>query len=185
MKTWPALDRTQIKMSSVLSGQTLLAQPQICVRSRPARLTVRAQIQRRTANSQPAQESRQKDLLADANSTLFAASLALAPFLADVDPAFAVKGEGGPLLEGRTVSLIHPATMIFLFTASLYAAYLGFQWRRTRTAPEQIKELKAQLPKPDSEGKRPCLGTRWTNCRARSGDDLQACFCKLALSPQS
>ncbi|KAK9824790.1 hypothetical protein WJX74_008967 [Apatococcus lobatus] len=139
-------------MSFALAGQSLLTQPRLCQRSRPARLAVRAQVQKpATPSSQP----QQKDLLADASTTLFAASLALAPFLADVDPAFAVKGEGGPLLEGRTVSLIHPATMVFLFTASLYAAYLGFQWRRTRTAPEQIKELKAQLPKPDADGKRP------------------------------
>ena len=105
--------------------------------------------------------------------------LALAPFLADVDPAFAVKGEGGPLLEGRTVSLIHPATMIFLFTASLYAAYLGFQWRRTRTAPEQIKELKAQLPKPDAEGKRPssALDEQIAELEAVGYTRLLATFC--------
>lgn len=139
-------------MSYALAGQTVLTQPRICQRNRVQRVAVRAQLHKpAAASSQP----QQKDLLADASTSLFAASLALAPFLADVDPAFAVKGEGGPLLEGRTVSLIHPATMIFLFTASLYAAYLGFQWRRTRTAPEQIKELKAQLPKPDADGKRP------------------------------
>ena len=139
-------------MAYALAGHTVLTQPRICQRSRLQRVAVRAQLHKpAAARSQP----QQKDLLADANTSLFAASLALAPFLADVDPAFAVKGEGGPLLEGRTVSLIHPATMIFLFTASLYAAYLGFQWRRTRTAPEQIKELKAQLPTPDADGKRP------------------------------
>lgn len=49
----------------------------------------------------------------------------LAPFFMDVDPAFA----GNPLLTGKTVSLIHPAMMLFLFSASLYSAYLGWQWR--------------------------------------------------------
>ncbi len=49
----------------------------------------------------------------------------LAPFLVDVDPAFA----GNPLLTGKTVSLIHPAMMLFLFSASAYTAWLGFQWR--------------------------------------------------------
>ncbi len=49
----------------------------------------------------------------------------LAPFFMDVDPAFA----GNPLLTGKTVSLIHPAIMLFLFSASLYSAWLGFQWR--------------------------------------------------------
>lgn len=41
------------------------------------------------------------------------------------EPALA----GDPLLTGKTVSLIHPAIMLFLFGASGYTAYLGFQWK--------------------------------------------------------
>ena len=36
------------------------------------------------------------------------------------------------ILEGRTGALVHPAIMAFLFGASLYAGYLGYQWRRVR-----------------------------------------------------
>jgi hypothetical protein len=39
-----------------------------------------------------------------------------------------------------------------LFVASVYAGYLGWQWRRTRTIGDDIKALKAQLPKPAAEG---------------------------------
>jgi hypothetical protein len=37
--------------------------------------------------------------------------------------------------------------MGFLLGASGYAGYLGFQWRRVRTIPEEVATLKAQLPK--------------------------------------
>lgn len=59
------------------------------------------------------------------NAVLIGAAGVMAPFLMDVDPAFA----GNPLLTGKTVSLIHPAIMLFLFSASAYTAWLGFQWR--------------------------------------------------------
>jgi hypothetical protein len=64
---------------------------------------------------------------------------------------FAAGGEFG-ILEGRTAALIHPAVMGGLFVASVYAGYLGWQWRRTRTIGDDIKALKAQLPKPAAEG---------------------------------
>ena len=35
------------------------------------------------------------------------------------------------------------------------AGVLGWEWRRTRLIPGEIKELKAQLPPADEEGKRP------------------------------
>ncbi|KAK9918264.1 hypothetical protein WJX75_002697 [Coccomyxa subellipsoidea] len=75
----------------------------------------------------------------------------LAPFLLDVDPALA----GNPLLTGKTVSLIHPAVMLFLFGSTAWTGWLGWQWRRARTIPAEVKELKTQLPKPDAEGNRP------------------------------
>ena len=59
------------------------------------------------------------------------------------------------LKQGTLVSLIHPLLMDFLLLASLRAAYLGWQWRRTRTIPEELKELKKQLPPKDEQGNRP------------------------------
>ncbi len=38
--------------------------------------------------------------------------------------------------------------MAFLFGASAYGGYLGWQWRRVRTIPEEVAQLKASLPKP-------------------------------------
>lgn len=55
-------------------------------------------------------------------------------------------------MEGRTAALIHPAVMGGLFVSSMYAGWLGWQWRRTRTIGDDIKALKAQLPKPAAEG---------------------------------
>lgn len=97
----------------------------------------------------------------------------LTPLLLDVDGAAA----GNPLLTGKTVSLVHPAIMIFLFFATGYTGWLGLQWRcaspaalapacselpqvrrsavtaceplrRAREIPAEVKTLKAQLPKP-------------------------------------
>eukprot|EP01039_Chlorochromonas_danica_P005023 gene5022-5515_t len=49
-------------------------------------------------------------------------------------------------LVGRTASLIHPATNIFLFGVSLYSAYLGYKTRRLRSLGEEIKEVSNRLP---------------------------------------
>ena len=54
--------------------------------------------------------------------------------------AFAKGGELG-ILEGRTIALIHPATMFSLLAATGYIGYLGWQWRRVRTIGEEISEL--------------------------------------------
>jgi hypothetical protein len=69
-----------------------------------------------------------------------------APFTADIEAALAKDGEYG-ILEGKSVALLHPIIMLGLFGASVYAAYLGWQWRRTRTIGEEIRALKAQKPK--------------------------------------
>ena len=45
--------------------------------------------------------------------------------------ALAANGEYG-LLEGRTFALLHPAVMGGLFAFSLYAGYLGYQWKQVR-----------------------------------------------------
>lgn len=74
------------------------------------------------------------------------------PMIADDQPALAIGREYG-IIEGQIFSLIHPALMFFLFGASLYAGYLGFQWRRTRELAGNIKELKSRAPnKTDAEG---------------------------------
>lgn len=67
----------------------------------------------------------------------------IAPLLLDNSAAFAINREYG-ILEGQIFSLMHPAIMFFLFGASVYAGYLGFQWRRTRELANEIKALKSQ-----------------------------------------
>lgn len=68
------------------------------------------------------------------------------PFLFFLDPkdAIAAGGEFG-LLEGRAAALIHPILMASLFLNTLWAGYLGWQWRRVRTVQSEINELKSQL----------------------------------------
>lgn len=56
----------------------------------------------------------------------------------------AAGGEFG-ILEGRSFALIHPIVMSGLFVYTLYAGYLGWQWRRVRTIQDEINELKKQI----------------------------------------
>lgn len=84
------------------------------------------------------------------NATALAVAGLIAPMLLDNGAALAIGREYG-ILEGQIASLTHPALMFFLFGASCYAGYLGFQWRHTRELATQIKELKAQR-KPSSVG---------------------------------
>lgn len=58
--------------------------------------------------------------------------------------AVAVGGEFG-VLEGRTFALVHPIVMACLFVYTLWAGYLGWQWRRVRTIQDEINELKKQV----------------------------------------
>lgn len=58
--------------------------------------------------------------------------------------ALAVGGEFG-IFEGRTFALIHPIVLGGLFFYTLYAGYLGWQWRRVRTIQNEINELKKQI----------------------------------------
>ncbi|KAF7077489.1 hypothetical protein CFC21_082042 [Triticum aestivum] len=81
--------------------------------------------------------------------SLRSAAVALAgavPLLAALPPpdALAVGGELG-IIEGRTVALLHPAIMGGLFAYTLWAGYLGWQWRRVRTVQDEITELKKQV----------------------------------------
>lgn len=75
---------------------------------------------------------------------LSGAAALLIPMLMDVPSALAKDGEFG-LLEGTTAALVHPAMMFTLLASSVYAGYLGFQWRRTR-------EVRAQFPTRSPKG---------------------------------
>ena len=70
----------------------------------------------------------------------------LTPLLLDVDGAAA----GNPLLTGKTVSLVHPAIMIFLFFATGYTGWLGLQWRCA--SPAALAPACSELP--PKEGRR-------------------------------
>ncbi|OEL21675.1 hypothetical protein BAE44_0017307 [Dichanthelium oligosanthes] len=74
-----------------------------------------------------------------------AASAAVVPLLLALPPeAMAAGGEFG-ILEGRSFALLHPLVMGGLFAYTLWAGYLGWQWRRVRTIQDEINELKKQL----------------------------------------
>lgn len=76
-----------------------------------------------------------------------AVSIFALPFLINPQDALAVGGEFG-ILEGRTVALVHPVVMAGLFAYTLWAGYLGWQWRRVRTVQDEINELKKQIKPP-------------------------------------
>lgn len=90
-----------------------------------------------------------KKLLDQTSNVLKTTSLSLTtttlPFLLQQkDVALAVDGEFG-IFEGRTFALIHPIVMAALFLYTLWAGYLGWQWRRVRTIQNEINELKKQV----------------------------------------
>lgn len=62
----------------------------------------------------------------------------------ELQDALAAGGEFG-ILEGRSFALIHPIVMSGLFVYTLYAGYLGWQWRRVRTIQNEINELKKEV----------------------------------------
>ncbi|CAL4971760.1 unnamed protein product [Urochloa decumbens] len=80
-------------------------------------------------------------------STTAASASAAVPMLllAALPPdAVAAGGEFG-ILEGRSFALVHPLVMGGLFAYTLWAGYLGWQWRRVRTIQDEINDLKKQL----------------------------------------
>jgi len=90
--------------------------------------------------------AREPEAADNASPALLTCAGLVAPFLLEVQSAMAAGGEFG-ILEGRSAALLHPLVMGILFVATGYAGYLGWQWRRTRTIGEEIKALKAQVPK--------------------------------------
>ncbi|PON97564.1 hypothetical protein TorRG33x02_067660 [Trema orientale] len=87
-------------------------------------------------------------LVTEAFRHLESASLPLTaltlPFFLDPKNAVAAGGEFG-ILEGRSFALVHPIVMGGLFFYTLWAGYLGWQWRRVRTIQNDITELKKQV----------------------------------------
>jgi hypothetical protein len=61
------------------------------------------------------------------------------------EAAHASGGEFG-ILEGRSAALLHPIGFGAMYAISLYAGWLGLQWRRVRTVGDEITELKKTLP---------------------------------------
>ncbi|GBF91379.1 hypothetical protein Rsub_04119 [Raphidocelis subcapitata] len=123
--------------------------------ARPARravLSVRA-VARPSSSAAPAPAAPAAAAAASPLPPLALAALAATgPLLLDAHAALATGGSFG-LLEGRSAALVHPLVMGILFTLSGYAGFLGWQWRRTRTIGDDIKALKAQVPKaPQGEG---------------------------------
>ncbi|CAI9768843.1 unnamed protein product [Fraxinus pennsylvanica] len=100
------------------------------------------------ANNKVKLEKTPQKLINETLHHLKSASLPLAaitvPFFLDTENALAVGGEFG-ILEGRSFALIHPIVMSGLFLYTLYAGYLGWQWRRVRTIQDEINELKKQV----------------------------------------
>jgi len=80
---------------------------------------------------------------------LMAASIST--FMLPAEEAMATNRELG-ILEGKSIALVHPIIMAFLFGATAYAGYLGWQWRSVRTIGDEIAELKKQLPAADASG---------------------------------
>jgi hypothetical protein len=78
-------------------------------------------------------------------NTLLLAGATAAPWLLDAGAAHAIGREYG-VVEGQLASLAHPAAMFFLFGASVWSGYLGFQWREARALGEAVRALKAQRP---------------------------------------
>lgn len=95
-----------------------------------------------------------EDFLKKLRSVHFGTLVAASSWTLSIGAAFAKDREYG-ILEGTSLALVHPAVMIGLFGATLYAGYLGWQWRRLREVGAEIKELRKQAPKPEEDGSIP------------------------------
>ncbi|KAJ0246470.1 Plant/protein [Hirschfeldia incana] len=97
-----------------------------------------------TSKSQPCKIPELPNPLQILKSSSLPLALTSLPFLIDPQDAAAAGGQFG-ILEGRSFALIHPIVMGGLFVYTLYAGYLGWQWRRVRTIQSEINELKKQV----------------------------------------
>ncbi|KAL3693063.1 hypothetical protein R1sor_006714 [Riccia sorocarpa] len=130
-----------------------LGLPSISYRRKSGQLSTRGLVVVRCAASErpSAEEGKlvRKDRLGVSSSSsienaLLSAGIALSPYLLGIENANAAGGENG-ILEGRTFALVHPVSMGALLVYTLWAGYLGFQWRRVREIQGEINELKKQV----------------------------------------
>ncbi|KAK6918185.1 Protein of unknown function DUF4079 [Dillenia turbinata] len=110
-------------------------------------------------NSSPKSKTTEKPIRIQTLHQLQSASIPLTaialPFFLDA------KAREFGILEGRSFALVHPIVMSGLFVYTLWAGYLGWQWRRVRTIQNEINELKKQVkpvpvtpegtPRPDAQ----------------------------------
>ena len=127
---------TAIAILKVMTTSVMASAASTRVLGSPARSAVAkpvAVLPRRAADKLPQRLAAVPDSRSGEQSSTVqadAAKLALltavmSPMLLDASPAEAANA----LVAGKTVSLIHPFTMIFLFGSSLYTGWLGLQWR--------------------------------------------------------
>ena len=64
-------------------------------------------------------------------------ALGIAALAAFQPEAVMAKGGEFGIFEGRIVSLAHPAMMVFVYGASAYSAFTGWQWRQLRQLRQQ------------------------------------------------
>ncbi|KAG8363233.1 hypothetical protein BUALT_Bualt19G0000800 [Buddleja alternifolia] len=95
----------------------------------------------------PQKDNNDSSLFVHLKSAASLTALITLPFFLEPQDAVAVGGQFG-ILEGRSFALIHPIVMSGLFVYTLYAGYLGWQWRRVRTTQDEINELKKQVKPP-------------------------------------
>merc|ERR1719390_537406 len=76
-------------------------------------------------------------------------TLAASPFAAFAQEALAQDGEFG-VLEGRSAALVHPIFLGIMYVTTIYAGYVGWQWRKVRTVGEEIQELKKSGADPET-----------------------------------
>ena len=76
-------------------------------------------------------------------------TLAASPFAAFAQEALAKDGEFG-VLEGRSAALVHPIFLGIMYVTTIYAGYVGWQWRKVRTVGEEIQELKKSGADPET-----------------------------------
>uniref|UniRef100_A0A0G4IF34 DUF4079 domain-containing protein n=1 Tax=Chromera velia CCMP2878 TaxID=1169474 RepID=A0A0G4IF34_9ALVE len=123
--------------------------PVVSKSSRSVPAGARLLSQRGSPSTETAEEDFVFDMAETANvmplSPELIAASAAAVSLLNAPEALAKGGEYG-LVEGKTISILHPIGMITLFGISLYAAFTGWSWRNVRGLGDDVKELSKQIP---------------------------------------
>ena len=114
----------------------------INLRAAPVRLAGKASVRRSAslrrpacrvvAKATPGSSAKSENSTMEAGRLALLATVASNPVLFGAQEAFAKGGEFG-ILEGRTLALVHPFFLGGLWFATVYAGYLGLQWRKVRT----------------------------------------------------